>query len=242
MILREPTQNDLQRLYYELAHLDVRTVGERVSCHYKIPDSPEALLCLAAEMSRYDPRLFSSLVEYFYLHFTRHNPFILRQHILTMAEPQALLVIFTFVAQAHSDKEARYIYEYLARDFPTLPHQLFFRNIYKPGSALMWRAASESIDEFSQWGFLSRERPVVNKNGERLVLGHWSVESRLNVARRLVLRDGQLTLSSYLSAVEHSISRQQAIQDLKNSHQFKMTGAGRGSAWVRKNVGYERNV
>lgn len=233
MLCHPPTQNDLQRLYYELSALGVRTVGERISCHYKMPDSPESLLCLAAEMSRYDPRLFSSLVEYFYCYFTRHNPFILRQHILTMVEPQTLLVIFNFVAQAHPDVEAKYLADYLARDFKPVDDQIFFKELYHPGSFLMWRAASESLEEFSSWGFLGRERPVIHSDGERKVLGHWSVAARLNMAKRLEERDGHLTLSTYLTAVEHSISRQQAGQDLKKSRIFKMRGSGRGTVWVK---------
>lgn len=234
MILQSPTQTDLQRLYHELAFLGVRTVGE--NCPWDYPDKmvPESLLCLAAEMSRYDPRLFSSLVEYFYFHFACHNPFVLRQQILAMEEPQTLLVILHFVACSHPDVEAKYMADYLARDFKPVDDQIFFKGLYQPGSFLMWRAASESLEEFSAWGFLGRERPVIHSDGERKVLGHWSVTARLNMAKRLQERDGHLTLATYLTAVEHSISRQQAGQDLKKSRCFKMRGSGRGTVWVAK--------
>lgn len=233
MIFHPPTQNDLQRLYYELSALGVRTLGDCCDWNYDKNSSPEKLLCLAAEMSRYDPRLFSSLVEYFYFNFTRHNPLVLRQHLLAMAEPQTLLVIFNFVARAHPDAEAKYMIDYLARDFKPIDDQIFFKGLYHPGSFLMWRAASESLEEFSSWGFMGRERPVIHRDGERQVLGHWSVAARLNMAKRLQERDGHLTLSTYLIAVEHSISRQQAGQDLKKSRCFKMRGSGRGAVWVK---------
>jgi hypothetical protein len=41
-------------------------------------------------------------------------------------------------------------------------------------------------------------------------------------------RRSELSLADYLDAVDHAISRQQALADLRSSHQLRVQGHGRG--------------
>ena len=53
-----PTTNHLSRIYFELAKLGARALGEKRPWLYGNVKDAEDILALALQMSRYDPRLF----------------------------------------------------------------------------------------------------------------------------------------------------------------------------------------
>lgn len=115
MLRQVPTERHLARAYYELSLLGAACVGEKASWPYK-PKNREDLFCLAADMSRHDPRLFSILVRFLGEHWCDLNPRELRARYSAMATPQTIAVMAEFLLGVDAlEDEAGYFFEYLKR-------------------------------------------------------------------------------------------------------------------------------
>jgi hypothetical protein len=123
--------------------------------------------------------------------------------------------------------------EYLQRGLKAVPTQFYFINLYAPGSKLSQRAAENPIAQFKKWGFLARETPTVNAYQKKTV-GHLDRSSRFNVLQGIFKKKKEISLNEYRTATGHSISRQQALQDLKTLAKLKRGTKGRGARWVLK--------
>jgi len=84
--------------------------------------------------------------------------------------------------------------------------------------------------EYKQWGFLSNARPVID-SGEKQTIGKLDSNSRRNILNRLLSLKKEITLQEYLKAIYNSVSRQQALLDLKSNSSIKPTGLGRYAKW-----------
>ncbi len=228
-----PTHQHLERAYYELQKIGARAVGHRSAWSYH-PKTNEELLALCAEMSRFDPRLFGILVDYLAQNWKRVNPLLLRQAMQKFETPQAWGVMGEMISSLQPSSETVYFFEYVTRNLAPVSPQLYFINYYLPGSHLMQKAALEPLEEFFKWGFLARERPVIHGE-KRISAGYWGNYARTNILKRLLTQNQDITLGSYLQALDHTISRQQALNDLKNFPGLKLKGKGRGGMW-RKNI------
>lgn len=164
-----PTQQHLSRVYAELAKYGARALGRHEEWPYEY-DSLENLISLAADMSRYDPRLFSILVEFLFFHWQQLNPLKMRAWMSQQGSPQTILVMMSFVASAVNKEEVDYFLEYLAKGYSPVDSQLYFIGLHLPGSHGMDRMITEPLSEFSTWGFLARERPIIH-GAQRIVLG-----------------------------------------------------------------------
>ncbi|MBI4365322.1 MAG: hypothetical protein HY543_00730 [Deltaproteobacteria bacterium] len=224
-----PTTAHLARLYYELGRRGARTVGKRVSWPYGAPDQ-ETLLALAADMARYDPRLFEALIEWLGRRWREFCPLRLRMAMPRMRTPQVLGVLGAFVRPLGASSECGYFFEYVMRGWPPVPPQLFYHLHYQLGSPRMLRAATEPVAEFLTWGFLAERGPVV-RQATKGAGGTFHPAARRNIVARLLAQRSTLTLKDYLAAVQHSISRQQAYLDLKSMPLLRRSGRGRGSRW-----------
>ncbi len=204
-----PTQQELERLYHELAREGASSVGRPSDWPYRF-ENREHLLALAGEMLRYDPRLLSILVEWFTNAWRSLNLTELRRRMREMRWPQALQVVFAFARQARpDDRELRYAIDYLAAGFePVIPTERFFLGMERPGSRRAARRAGRSLGAYSSWGFLGTERPTVDAFTKRTV-GRYDAPTRRRIARELAAR-GPFSLRDYLDAVDGSVSRQQA--------------------------------
>lgn len=229
MIIQIPTADHLSRIYFELAKIGAKSAGAKHPWPYK-PGSKEELIALASDMSRYDPRLFDILVLYFISHWREINPARLRSFYPRMKTPQVIAVIGEFMKETLADDEASYFIEYLTRGLRPAAVQLFFYDLYAPGGRLVERVMEEGLLEYKKWGFLSCERPVVNSSNKEAV-GRMDNTSRLNVLKRLLKEKKVIQLKDYREAVKNSISRQQALIDLKESRLAKRMGKGRGARW-----------
>ena len=68
-----PTEDELARLYYELAKLGATSVGDERPWPYA-PQGREQLVVLASQMMRYDARLLSILVQWLAAYYDTLNP------------------------------------------------------------------------------------------------------------------------------------------------------------------------
>lgn len=230
MMRKIPTEKNLARLYYELGRIGARSVGEKKKWDYRWKD-PESLLALACDWSRFDPRLLEVLVEYGLNHWRQIRPQTLRANMRQMETPQTVGVVASFIQTARpEDKEAEAFWNYVTFDLKPVSPQFYFRDLYTPGSRLARRAALESLAEFRAWGFLARAMIVVDPATKRTV-GTWNQEARFNMLRRLFSEQKQIQISDYLEELNHTLSRQQALLDLK-SLGAKQKEKGRGAYWV----------
>lgn len=230
--LHPPTPSDLSRMYYELGRLGARCVGKKSPWRHRI-DNPLSLLTLASEMSRYDPRLFGVLVEYLYHHWHKWNPFSLRKALLECETPQIWGVIGEFISGTHPDPEARNFFDYLLKGVCPSETQFFFIGLYPERGYLARLASDESLSEFSKWGFISRERPVIDA-GTKKSAGRWDGKARRSILKRLFQSQETISISDYLREVDYTISRQQALKDLSSLSGAKPTGRGRGAVWIQR--------
>lgn len=225
-----PSEAELERLYYELAREGATSVGKKRAWPYR-PRTLEALLALAGEMLRYDARLLSILLQFVLAHWRRLNPLAMRDELRAMRWPQALLVVLEFAKAETSDPELRHFAEYLAAGFPRVePSERFFLDAERPASRVAVRRVGRNLAGYARWGFIGHERPIVDPITKRSV-GRYDARTRRQIMQDLLARRGELTLSEYLSAVDHAISRQQALADLKSHPGLRVHGHGRGARW-----------
>lgn len=229
MILTTPSPKHLSRLYWELAQLGASSVGKKYAWPYRLK-SKEALLALAADFSRYDPRLLSILVSWFYQHWQDFSPQALRSFYPQMKSPQTIALIAEFLKTLTDKPELTCLMVYLQGGVEAVPFQLYFRGLYRPGGRMSQRAVLESLAEYRRWGFLARERPVLDVF-KKTPLGHLSQEARLFCLKELLEEKKNIQLSDYLKALPLAVSRQQALQDLKKLAKLKPGTSGRGAQW-----------
>lgn len=229
LLQSSPTLSHLARLYYELGKIGSRTVGKKVQWPYGKPDR-ETLLALAAEMARYDPRLFEALAELLGRTWNTFSPLRVRQLMLQMHTPQVFGVLGAFVQQLDATAECAYFFEYLMRGWKPVSPQLFYQHHYAPGSRRALRAATESVAEFRAWGFCAEQGPVLSQANKRAA-GTYGNAARQNIVSRMLTHHPTITVKEYLTAVHYSISRQQAYADLKAYPGLTHDGRGRGSRW-----------
>ncbi len=234
MLLSPPDTDTLSRAYYELSRLGAAASGEKTDWPYD-PKSKEELIALCADLSRYDPRLFGILVEYLLKHWQEVSPQALRAQYPRMNTPETVAVLAEFLKGAGVDDERKYFAEYLQRGLRPVPPQLFFKDIYAPGGKLSRRSIEESLAEYKRWGFHSRETPTIDVY-KKTALGSFDADSRWNILHKLFEERPELRLGDYLEAVRGSITRQQALNDLKKIARVAGSKRGPGARWVLKKI------
>ena len=224
-----PTTGHLSRLYFELAQIGANSAGEKLPWNFD-PSCKEELLAIACDMSRYDPRLVDIVVEYLVRSWEDTNPAALRRYYKEMDCPQTVAVIMEFFVTAVTDNEAVYFAQYLTLGLTSVPTQFYFHDLYAIGGKLAKRASEEGLYEYKKWGFLACERPVVNAQNKE-ASGTFDNIARRNILNRILTEKSEISLNDYLSALKFSISRQQALLDIKAAGLTKKGDAGRSVKW-----------
>lgn len=218
-------------MYFELAKIGANCVGAKANWPYDHPlKNKERLIALASDMSRFDPRLFEILVVFFLNHWAEINPVLLRSCYKEMKWPETVAVICEFLKSAAKDDELIYFTDYLSSGLKPSTTQFYFHDLYSPGGRLAQIATEEGVYEFKKWGFLSAIRPVIDSK-DRKTAGLFDPVSRKNILKRLLTEKNVIGLKDYLKAVHFTITRQQALLDLKNSGFATSTGKGRSAKW-----------
>lgn len=225
-----PTEKHLARMYYELAKRGANCVGKNVLWPYDTK-TDEELLILAAEMSRYDPRLFTIFVRFILEHWQKLNPVEIRRLYATMSTPQVFAVATEFLLKSDLlNQEGQFFCEYLQKGLKPAALQLFFHNLYRVGGNMMQLAVEEALWEYKKWGFIAREAPIVDEKSRRM-LGTLDAATRKNILNRLLKNSGEIKLSDYMRKLGYKISRQQALIDIRSVKGMRRSGKGRGASW-----------
>ena len=224
-----PSDDHLSRLYYELGKCGAKAVGEKKPWPYPLK-TPESLFMLGSDWSRFDPRLLQILVTFGISHWSTLLPQQMRQGIQSMRTPQTLGVVTAFIKSTlPQQKEIHLFCNYLTEGLRPVPPQYYFFNLFLPGSYSAEKTTKESLSEFKTWGFLGRDRVVID-NITKKAVGTWDSISRANILKRLLRSRKEIQISDYLEEIHHSISRQQAIIDFKSIGALQ-NGKGRGTFW-----------
>lgn len=229
MLITLPTNGHLSRMYHELSKVGANSTGAEEDWPYKT-NNLEELITLASDMSRFDPRLFGIMVEYFSTHWHNLNPLNIRKLYSQMKTPQTVPLICEFAKELTKDSEAMFFFAYLQQGIDPVTPQFYFHNLYSPAGRLAIRAVEEGIKEYKKWGFLASERPVIHSM-DRQSVGSLDPISRINILQRLLNEKKEISISEYLEAVNYSISRQQALVDIRYSGLAVSVGGGRGAMW-----------
>ncbi len=231
-LVRVPTDADLARAYHELALRGAPLAGRAARWPYH-PESDEALICLLSEMARYDARLLGALVELCLERWPRLSPMALRLAMRRMRRPQAACVVVEFARGAVNDRELALWARHVSADWPRLdPAEHFFVDDVRPAERTAARRVGRSLAAYSRWGFIAVERPTLDPF-RKIRLGRYDARSRQTILEGLTGTAGGVTLVDYLDAIDHSVSRQQAITDLRR-HGLAPDRHGPGAAWRAK--------
>lgn len=230
LLLDAPTEDELARMYWELAELGAPSAGAKRPWRYQ-PASREEIVCLAAEMCRHDARLLTVLVAWLRQSWEALNPLALRREMPRMKRPQALCVTLSFVRSGRVDPELRRMVAYVCAGWrPVSPVEQFFFDGDRPGSKLGERRFGRSLAEYSRWGFLGLERPQTDVY-RKTTVGRFDRASRIDLLRKMAKRRGEITLTEYLGEIDHAISRPQAVHDARAAG-LVLRGRKRGGRWV----------
>jgi hypothetical protein len=230
LLAHAPTDNELARMYWELAKLGAPGGGAQRPWPYK-PRSREELISLASEMCRYDARLLTILVSWLRETWGALNPLALRVEMRRMRSPQAACVVLSFVRSAPADAELRKLVAYVCSGIPPArPVERFFFDSERPGSRLAERHFGRSLLEYSKWGYIGLERPQTDVF-RKTTVGRYDRASRVDVLRRLAKRRGEVALSEYLAEIDGAISRPQAVKDARAAS-LLLRGTKRGGRWA----------
>lgn len=190
-------------------------------------------MVLAAQASRYDPRMLWVVVELLARGYERFNPLALRRAAELARWPATLAVALEFARQAapcaELDDYARFV---TARILPACGER-FFPATWAPGTAMARRSEDESLAEYKRWGYLAREIPI-SKELASPACGTMERSERRNLLRRLAERRGSVNLAEYVEALHGTVSRRQAQRDLRDAPFLVKRGNTRGASYALK--------
>ena len=229
-LVRVPTDGDLSRAYHELAARGAPLVGRAARWPYR-PARDEELVCLLAEMARYDARLLGALVELCLERWTALSPMALREAMRRMRRPQAWCVVVEFAREGGHDRELSLWANHVTALWPRVdPVEHFFVDDVRPGERSAARRAGRALAAYARWGFLAVERPTIDPH-RKVRLGRYDARSRQAILAALVERTPSVTLAEYLEAIDQSVTRQQAIVDLQRLG-LRPDRHGPGASWA----------
>lgn len=222
--------NEAARLYWELARRGAFCNGEKKPWAYKSL-SDEELLVLAILQSRYDPRLMAVLVDYF------HDPRLLEpvRFKKLLREHQALslaAVIGDLILSRKVSDEVRDFFQFLRAGARPVPTQLYYRGLYPIGGRKMGQAVDRPLWAFKKWGFLAADPPVLKERKPAKGTYLFDLPSRLALLRELSRGRERFRLKDYLEKIDFSVSRQQALKDIKGAPWLRKRGQGKGTYYV----------
>jgi hypothetical protein len=222
-------ERELPRLYHELAAIGARAEGRRVPWRFGHP-SPEELAVLTAQAARQEPRLLWVLVELLARGYERFDALKLRRALARARWPAALGVAFEFARRAARSPELDDVAAFVTARTTPASGERFFLGTRAFAGELARRDVEESLAEYRRWGYFSREEPLAKELGT-VARGTLGPRERMNVLRRLVERQGEVTLGDYLAALRGRASRRQASRDLATAPFLARTGATRGTRY-----------
>lgn len=188
--------------------------------------SLEEALVLSLHWGRSDWRLLEGLLVWLWDRWRLPHPSTLNKIIHTSAQPAVWGVIFewTLLRSSEMSDAHRAFWILVLEDIKPAAGELFFREGKIQSFQKTRRLLIHQLPLYERWGFMGDQLPSI---------GAWKrlkkepgPAVRKRILRDLLLR-GTVTLSSYLEALDHSISRQTAWRDLRSFKKLSARGRTR---------------
>lgn len=231
-LFRLPLSHQEQsRLYWELNRRGGFCSGEKSAWKYR-GFSEEEFWTLAFLESRYDPRLLAILIDLFVrvppaVDPLRFKKILKREGALTIAA-----VIGEFSVDSKTTGEAAELFRFLnVRTFP-VPTQLFYRNLYPIGGRKIEEVLERPLRAFKKWGFLASDPPLLKERLRARRVYLYDFPGRVSKLKELTQHQKCFRLKDYLKAIGFSISRQQALKDLRALHWIIPQGKKKGASYL----------
>ncbi|HEX5037165.1 MAG TPA: hypothetical protein VFX30_08415, partial [bacterium] len=121
--------------------------------------------------------------------------------------------------------------EFLSVGVSPEPTQLFYRGLYPIGGGKVQEAVSRPLRAFKKWGFLAADPPLLKDRMQGRERRGYDQASRLRILREFARGKKEFRLRDYLQEVRFSVSRQQALKDLKSVPGIRKRGRGKGAVY-----------
>jgi hypothetical protein len=223
------------RLYYELSKRGAQCSGKKNAWPYE-KVTEEELLSIAVRQARYDPRLMEILVGFFSTFRPVLNPCSLKENLRRVDALQAMAVIGEFALTLTDDQHISDLFDFLSTGVDPVPLQLFYRGLYRVGGKKIDDVITKPLRAFKKWGFLAADPPFNKDKNCQQRIYLYDQDSRLNILRDLSSNQKKFRLHDYLEKLRFSVSRQQALQDIKSVEWIDKRGIGKGTHYKRVSV------
>lgn len=221
-------EQEASRLYWELSRLGAFCTGKR----YPWRDtglSLEKLLCLALAQSRYDPRLLVILVDFFRKENPALDPILFKRELRQADLLAVMAVVCEWAFEQGVTASVRERFDYWRTGVTPIPTQLFYRGLYPIGGHKMTEAVNHSPWAFKKWGFLAADAPLLKERASSGRVYLYDGPGRIQILREMTQEQRRFRLKDYLKRLHFSVSRQQALQDLKALPWIHQQGKGKGT-------------
>ncbi len=225
-------EKETSRLYWELKKIGGFCSGEKYSWKYE-KLSQEKLLVLAILQSRYEPQLMAILVDFFCKSSVLWNPLSFKTLLKQTEALHIAAVIGQMLMELPASEETKDFFRFLMVGVKPISTQLFYRGIYPLGSKKMEEVVSRPLWAFKKWGFLAANPPLLKETILHKRTYLFDQKSRLHILRELFREKKQIRLKDYLQATQVSISRQQALKDIRSVSWIKKRGERKGTVYFK---------
>ena len=194
--------------------------------HFERDLGLEEVLVVSLHWGRSDWRLLEGILVWLWENWRLPHPSRLNEIIRSSRQPAIWGVMYEWTLLRSSEMSAaqRAFWILVMEDIKPAAGELFFREGKIQSFQKSRRLLIHQLPLYERWGFVSDQLPSI---------GPWkrlkqepAPSVRKRILRDLLLR-GAVTLSSYLEALDHSISRQTAWRDLRSFKKLSARGRTR---------------
>lgn len=215
-LIHIPNKKDLEKSYFQLQHKKIVS---------------ESDIVLFSQWSRFDARLAEVVVHFLSMHWMLLHPIKIHLELKKQPWPATFGVLCEFSEK--SITSARKLWKCwkktVLNEIKPADSEQFFIGLQRLGSPTMLQNAEMPINEYSKWGYLSREI-LFNKPKLKTFKTHsFSFEVRYKILMKLLTQNKRITISDYLLAIDHSISKRTAERDLSKIKSVKKFGNTKGT-------------
>jgi hypothetical protein len=215
-----PGQKELAKAYDLLLHSQ--------------PHAPtlEDLACFS-QWSRFDPRLGEIWVGYVSKNWKSINPMDFRKHLHNLPWPSAAALLIEFVKKSHDKSDEHTLFKHwfnlVIEGISKAPQEMFFIGLRQMGEPALLEDARFPLQEFSKWGYFSRENLSHRTQKPKL-----SRQVRENTLLFLLEKKSRIRTQDYWLAIDKCISKRQAERDLERAPFLKSFGKTKGRVFSKK--------
>lgn len=218
--MRIPSTNELLKAYADL---------QSVHVHFNEED-----IITLATWSRFDPRLMEQVILYLSQKWVDENPIKIKDLAVQSGGAQALAVILEHVSIKLKSNLFDQWKDLICHKLPQVAYQRFFIGFDKPASKRALVSVTQAVEPFKKWGFLEDEL-IFNKL-DHYPPGTYSIETRKQILKNLLLEKKRIRISHYLTALHNSLSRRQALRDLESFPFVKSDGTKKSRTYCLKKL------